>query len=147
MNLNQRHTNLKGMVMVGLHDQRTLKCCLTRKTFAFIYWNSIHAKGELIRSALGKKLRKGSRPTRDTSTYSSCDIYIAAAELTENLHLEDCLLLHFLSIVEGKFPSSTLILSEPGFLIHFLSRLQQRRLQFGGTPFFVYRNMEFKLHS
>lgn len=63
------------MVMVGLHDQRTLKCCLTRKTFAFIYWNSIHAKGELIRSALGKKLRKGSRPTRDTSTYSSCDIY------------------------------------------------------------------------
>lgn len=68
-------TNLRGMVMVGLHDQRTLKCCLTRKTFAFIYWNSIHAKGELIRSALGEKLRKGSRPTRDTSTYSSCDIY------------------------------------------------------------------------
>lgn len=68
-------TNLRGMVMVGLHDQRTLKCCLTWKTFAFIYWNSIHAKGELIRSALGKKLRKGSRPTRDTSTYNSCDIY------------------------------------------------------------------------
>lgn len=146
MNLNQRHTNLKGMVMVGLHDQRTLKCCLTRKTFAFIYWNSIHAKGELIRSALGKKLRKGSRPTRDTSTYSSCDIY-SCSRIDLNLHLEDCLLLHFLSIVEGKFPSSTLILSEPGFLIHFLSRLQQRRLQFGGTPFVVYRNMEFKLHS
>lgn len=146
MNLNQRHTNLKGMVMVGLHDQRTLKCCLTRKTFAFIYWNSIHAKGELIRSALGKKLRKGSRPTL-IHQHIALVIFIAAAELTENLHLEDCLLLHFLSIVEGKFPSSTLILSEPGFLIHFLSRLQQRRLQFGGTPFVVYRNMEFKLHS
>lgn len=142
MNLNQRHTNLRGMVMVGLHDQRTLKCCLTRKTFAFIYWNSIHTKGELIRSALGKKLRKGSRPTRNALL-----IFIATAELTENLHLEDCLLLHFLSIVEEKFPSSTLILSEPGFLIHFLSRLQQRRLQFEGTPVLVYRNMEFKLHS
>lgn len=139
-------TNLRGMVMVGLHDQRTLKCCLTRKTFAFIYWNSIHAKGELIRSALGKKLRKGSRPTL-IHQHIALVIFIAAAELTENLHLEDCLLLHFLSIVEGKFPSSTLILSEPGFLIHFLSRLQQRRLQFGGTPFVVYRNMEFKLHS
>lgn len=142
MNLNQRHTNLRGMVMVGLHDQRTLKCCLTRKTFAFIYWNSIHAKGELIRSALGKKLRKGSRPTRNALL-----IFIATAELTENLHLEDCILLHFLSIVEEKFPSSTLILSEPGFLIHFLSHLQQRRLQFEGTPVLVYRNMEFKLHS
>lgn len=74
MNLNQRHKS-KGYGDGWVAWPKDIKMLLDTKTFAFIYWNSIHAKGELIRSALGKKLRKGSRPTRDTSTYSSCDIY------------------------------------------------------------------------
>lgn len=138
MNLNQQQTNLLGMVMVGLHDQRTLKCCLTQKTFAFIYRNSIHAnKRRANQICIGKEITQRIKTNRNTSTFSFLDIY-SYSRIDRKPTSRRLLLLHFLSIVKEKFPSSTLILSKPGFLIHFLSRLQQRSLQFGGTPLLVY---------
>lgn len=90
------------------------------KIFVFIYWNLIYVKGELIRFVLGKKLCKGLRLICDILIYSFCDIYIVVVELIENLYLEDCFLLYFLLIVEGKFFFFILILLEFGFLIYFL---------------------------
>lgn len=146
MNLNQRHKS-KGYGDGWVAWPKDIKMLLDTKNFRLylLKFNSCKRRANQICIWERNYVKDQDQPV--IHQHIALVIFIAAAELTENLHLEDCLLLHFLSIVEGKFPSSTLILSEPGFLIHFLSRLQQRRLQFGGTPFVVYRNMEFKLHS